>query len=97
MDELLENGQSLLEAAGAARRAGGSEGVLSVLIGPGGAIRTFESSDWPLESLAREHGARLAYRVSHRRGVVRVEGRGQGRTLVLEQTLPAPAGVLRLW
>lgn len=97
MDEFLRNGQNLLEAAQAARQAGSAGDALSVLIGPGAAIRTFCGSDWPLESLAREHGARFAYRVSHRPGAVRVEGRSHGRTLLLEQSLPRVAHPARLW
>jgi hypothetical protein len=97
VDEFLQNGQNLLEAAQAARQAGSAGEPLSVLVGPGAAIRTFCGSDWPLESLAREHGARFAYRVSHRGPAVRVEGRGHGLTLVLEQTLPGIPRHPRLW
>ncbi len=97
MDEFLRNGQNLLETAGAARAGAGVSGPLSILIGADGAIRTIQHTDWPLESLAREHGARLAYRVSRASGKVRVEGRGPGRTLLLECTLPGVPPTPRLW
>jgi len=97
VDEFLRNGQNLLEAAEAARQAGSAGEPLSVLVCPDGAIRTFCGSDWPLEALAREHGARFAYRVSHCAGAVRVEGRSHGRTLLLEQSLPRVPRHLRLW
>ena len=45
-------------------------------------------SDWPLDSLLREHGAASAYRVSGNRGAVRVEGREGTRRCVLESVNP---------
>jgi hypothetical protein len=41
-------------------------------------------SDWPLDTLAAERGARAAYRITHGAGQVRVEGRQGARTCVLE-------------
>ena len=93
MDEFLRNGQSLLEAA----HNRDETGTLAILIGRDGSFRAIEHSDWPLESLAAEHGARMAYRVSKRGGNVRVEGRSGTRTLVLEQTLSDPHRKLQLW
>jgi len=75
-----QRAQELLEAAVAG--PGGS--VMTVLIGHDGAIELCADSDWPLESLARERGARSAYRVSSDRRGVRVEGREGLRTCVLE-------------
>jgi hypothetical protein len=55
-----------------------------VLIGHDGAVQLCVDSDWPLESLARERGARTVYRVRSHHGAVRVEGREGFRTCVLE-------------
>ncbi len=57
---------------------------LSILVGQDGSVRAVAATDWPLASLAAEHGARLAYRVIRAPGKVRVEGRSSVRTVVLE-------------
>ena len=79
-----QRAQELLEAA----IAGPAGSEMTVLIGHDGAIQLCADSDWPLESLARERGARSAYRVSSNRGGVRVEGREGLRTCVLESSRP---------
>ena len=88
MDEFLRNGESLLEAAEAAARSAQPPAQTAILIGRDGSIRAVSSSDWPLESLAAEHGARMAYRVSHGHGRVRVEGRSGCRSFLLEAETP---------
>ena len=45
-------------------------------------------SDWPLESLQRERGARMVYRVSRQDNTVRLEGREGSRTCLFETTRP---------
>jgi hypothetical protein len=57
---------------------------MTILVGPEGYIRMVADSDWPLESLARHHGAQSAYRVNERRGSIRVEAREKTRYCVLE-------------
>jgi len=69
--------QDLLDAATAAAH-GEACTEMTILIGADGGIRMCAESDWPLDSLAREHGARAAYRITGRDGVVRVEGRANG-------------------
>ncbi len=75
-----QRAQELLEAA----LAGPASTEMTVLIAHDGAIQLCADSDWPLDSLARERGARSAYRVSARNGGVRVEGREGLRTCLLE-------------
>lgn len=89
MDDFLRDGESLLEAAAGAAGWDQPDGPLAVLIGRDGTIRAVAGSDWPLDSLAAEHGARAAYRVTRAGGRVRVEGRSGRRKLVLEQDPPA--------
>jgi hypothetical protein len=60
-----------------------------VLIGRDGGIQMCADSDWPLDSLMLDRGARTGYRVSPRRGSVRVEGREGLRRCLLEAALPA--------
>ena len=64
MSLLAQQAQDLLEAATAAAAQGERCTEMTILIGPDGSIRMCAESDWPLESLAREHGARAAYRVT---------------------------------
>ncbi len=73
-----------MEAAESALASGESCGDMTILIGPGGGLHIFADSDWPLDSLAQHHGARAAYRVSERRGSVRIQGREGSRTCVME-------------
>jgi hypothetical protein len=91
VDEFLANAGRLLETAKAALQAQGGSEVLAILIGRDGAIRAVSAPDWPLDSLAREHGARMAYRVSRTGRKVRVEGRHGSQRCLLEAEIPAPA------
>ena len=61
---------------------------MTVLISREGGIQLCSDSDWPLDSLMLDRGARTGYRVSPRRGSVRVEGREGLRRCVLEATSP---------
>jgi hypothetical protein len=79
-----ENAKELMDAAESALRSGAGISEMTILISPEGGIRMIADSDWPLESLGRLHGARMAYRVSQDRAGVRVEGRADGRRCLLE-------------
>jgi hypothetical protein len=92
-----EQAQSLLDAALAALERGencSEMTVMTVLIGRDGGIQMCADSDWPLDSLMLDRGARTGYRVSPRRGSVRVEGREGLRRCVLEGTTTLPSRVL---
>ncbi len=62
---------------------------MTVLIGHDGCLVMCADSEWPLDSLARERGARTAYRVTSTARRVRVEGREGLHTCVLESVRPA--------
>ena len=96
MTRFAEQAQRILDAATAAASHGDLRSEMTILIGAGGGIRLCADSDWPLESLAREHGAAAAYRVRGGNGAVRVEGRQGGATCVLESATPARAARLLL-
>ena len=86
---LSEQACNILDAAVSASRNGQACSEMTILIGPGGHIRMVVDSDWPLDSLARHHGAQSAYRVSEESGRIRVEGRDGMRRCVLESAPPS--------
>ena len=88
MSRFAEQAQRILDAAESATACGQACSDLTVLIKHDGGIHILADSDWPLDSLAWHHGAKMAYRVSQRRGSVRVEGREGSRTCVLESASP---------
>jgi len=73
-----------MDAALAATERGEACTEMTILITPDGAIRMCAESDWPLESLAREQGARAAFRVTEHQGRVSVIGREGPHTCFLE-------------
>jgi hypothetical protein len=81
-----EQAYEILEAAETAASRGIACSEWTVLVTQEGAIRMFADSDWPLASLAGEHGARAAYRVSERHGNLKVEARSGSRTCTIEST-----------
>jgi hypothetical protein len=91
---LAEQAREILDAAESASRKGLVCSEMTILIGPEGYIRMVADSDWPLDSLARHHGAQSAYRVSEQTGAIRVEGREGTRHCLLESV--APSRIARL-
>jgi hypothetical protein len=88
--QFAEQAQSLLDAALTALERGESCQEMTVLIGRDGGIQLCTDSDWPLDSLMLDRGSRTGYRVSPRRGWVRVEGREGLRRCVLEGDTQKP-------
>jgi hypothetical protein len=91
---LADQARNILDAAESATRHGQACSEMTILIGPEGNIRMVADSDWPLDSLARHHGAQSAYRVSADTGHIRVEGRDGMRRCLLESV--APSRIARL-
>jgi hypothetical protein len=83
-----ERALQIMEAAEAATACGETCTEMTIAILQDGGIQIFAESDWPLDSLAYHHGAKAVYRVSERRGSVRVEGREGLRTCVMESRSP---------
>jgi hypothetical protein len=79
-----QRAQELLETA----LRGPQASEMTVLIGSDGGIQLCADSDWPLDSLVRERGARSGYRVTAKGGCVRVEGREGLQTCILESRRP---------
>ena len=60
----------------------------TMLISRDGAIQMLAASDWPLDRLLEERGARAAYRVGEVNGRVKVEARTARETCRLEAESP---------
>ena len=80
VSRFVENAVRILEAAESAVESGHTPSDVTILIGPEGSLRMVADSDWPLDSLQSFHGSNMAYRVSQRASMVRVEGRAGSRT-----------------
>ena len=91
-----QQAQGILEAAASASARGQACSEMTILIGSNGAIEMISNSDWPLESLARERGAKSVYRVTERSGKVRVEAREGACSCVLESNTTARVARLLL-
>jgi hypothetical protein len=96
VSRFVDNAAQILDAAESAVRSGHTPSDMTILITHEGGIRMVADSDWPLDSLQAEYGAKMAYRVSQNAAVVRVEGRAGSRTCLFETTKPERAARLLL-
>jgi hypothetical protein len=94
VNQFLANANSILQTAEDGMRAGHTPTDFVILLGGNGGIRMVADSDWSIEALQAEHGARTAYRVSMNAENIRVEGRENGRYCRLETEAPARAAQL---
>jgi hypothetical protein len=86
MSLFLDNARRIFETAASAPAPAAE---MSILIDSRGAIEMVADSDWPLDSLCRERGAAMGYRVTSRGGSVRLEGRSGLQACLIEQPHPA--------
>ena len=84
----MENAESIWQTAESAANAGHNPSDLTILIGTDGAIRMLADCDWPLDSLSRHHGAKMAYRVREENGKLRLDGKSGSATCTLETRTP---------
>jgi hypothetical protein len=84
VSDFLTNAERIFETAASANGPELEFGALAILIGQDGAIRMLMNSDWPVDSLQAHHGASAAYRVSRSGGQVRVEGKSQTGSCLLQ-------------
>lgn len=92
-----EHMEQLLDAAQSAAARGETCSAMTILIGQDNGIHMIADSDWPLESLALDRGAKSAYRISGKGdGLVRVEGREGSCHCVMETANPARTARLLL-
>jgi hypothetical protein len=96
VSRFLATAADLLDAAVAARQAQSPQeqsapAGLTVLVDHGGGLTLLTGNDWPLASLARERGAREAYRVHQRADQLFVEGRAGAKACLLSAASPDSA------
>jgi hypothetical protein len=91
-----EHVQQLLDAAQSASGQGETCSDMTILIGQDNGIHMIAGSDWPLDSLALDRGAKAAYRISGLDGTIRVEGREGLRRCIMETASPARTARLLL-
>jgi hypothetical protein len=84
----LDNARNIFEAAENAAEAGHAPSDMTILIDREGGIVMLSDSDWSLQALQSERGARMAYRIGQQNGKVRLEGRSGSRTCLMEVTEP---------
>jgi hypothetical protein len=78
----------ILEAAECASEAGSTLSDFAILVSPSGGISMVADSGWSLAALQMERGAKMAYRISERNSIIKVEGRAGYRTCLFETTKP---------
>ena len=88
VSRFLDDARAIFEAAEAASRSGEAVSDFTMLISREGAIQMLAASDWPLDRLLEERGARAAYRVGEVNGRVKVEARTARETCRLESETP---------
>ncbi len=96
MSLFAEHVQQLLDAAQSATSRGETCSEMTILIGQDNGIHMIADSDWPIDSLALDRGAKAAYRIPGLDGPIRVEGREGPRHCVMETTHPARTARLLL-
>jgi len=90
MDTFLENAQRIFDVARSTRatvvNAGfsGSAEDFALLIRPDGGLHFIMEAPFSIEAAAIHTGAQAAFRVTHLREGIRVEGRNSSQTCVLE-------------
>lgn len=70
----IDNGAKIFEAAQNVMNSGESPSDYTIVMGAEGGITMLADSDWPLDSLLREYGAGMAYRIKPGQGGVSVDG-----------------------
>jgi hypothetical protein len=89
-DSFLDHAAGILDTASACP----GQQDWTILVGAGGQLEMLAENDWPLDSLARERGAKMAFRVQRAGNGVQVEGR-QGVRSCLFASEPAGAAMQR--
>ena len=74
MNGLIDNGAKIFEAAQNVMNTGERPSDYTIVMGAHGGITMLADSDWPLDSLLREHGAGMAYRIKPGTDRVSVDG-----------------------
>jgi hypothetical protein len=84
VSRFLDDARAIFEAAESASLSGQPVTDFTLLVGNDGALQMLADSDWPLDRLLAERGARAAYRIGESGGRVRLEARSGAQTCTLE-------------
>ena len=93
MDTLFENAHRIFDTACSAATTENQD--FALLIRPDGGLHFVMESPFSMEAAALHCGARTAYRITRSGDSVRVDGRGEGRSCVLEETKAFSREMLR--
>jgi hypothetical protein len=89
VSRFLDDARAIFETAESASRSGQSVSDFTMLIGHDGSIHVIASTDWPLDRLLSERGARAVYRIAGSNGRIELEARSASQTCKLESESPA--------
>jgi hypothetical protein len=89
VSRFLDDARAIFDAAEVASRSGQPVTHFTLLIAADGALNMLTDSDWPLDRLLAERGARAAYRIGESAGRIRLEARCGAQTCTLESQAPA--------
>jgi hypothetical protein len=92
----IDNAARIFEAAQNVMNTGEMPSDYTIVMGAQGGITMIANSDWPLDSLIREHGAGMAYRVTPGTDRVSVDGRDGKSSCHFEAASPTQAAVFML-
>lgn len=96
MNGFIDNGAKIFEAAQNVMNTGESPSDYTIVMGAQGGITLIADSDWPLDSLLRERGAGMAYRVKPGANKVSVDGVDGNTSCHFEAIAPARAAMFML-
>lgn len=96
MNGFIDNGAKIFEAAQNVMNTGEAPSDYTIVMGAHGGVTLIANSDWPLDSLLRERGAGMAYRVKPGTGRVSVEGVDGTSSCHFEAIAPAQAAIFML-
>jgi hypothetical protein len=92
----IDNAAKIFEAAQNVMNTGETPSDYTIVMGAQGGITMIANSDWPLDSLLREHGAGMAYRVKPGTDRVSVDGVDGNSSCHFEAPLPAQTAYFML-
>ncbi|MBZ5623600.1 MAG: hypothetical protein LAQ69_33480, partial [Acidobacteriia bacterium] len=86
MSPFLKHADEIFQTA---REGGPDDCEMSILVNREGSIHMLAGTDWELEPLRIDQGARAAYRISRKDGRVRLEARSADESCLFEAKPPA--------
>jgi hypothetical protein len=91
VSRFFETAREIVETAESAASSGLPVSDVTILMGHNGSLHFISDCDWPLDSLVRERGAEMAYRVKKDSRGVRVEGQAGSQSCQFSMPVPKNA------